>query len=52
MRDFIGAPRQRLTVLELQQSSSAPITAVQATELTLAVKAVGQPLERNGDQAG
>ena len=52
MRDFIGTTRQRLTGLELQLSGGAPISEAQAAEIMLAVKLVGQELERRGDKGG
>ena len=52
MRGFVQDTRHRLTGLELQLSSGIPITEAQAAEIVLAVKLVGQELERRGDKAG
>jgi hypothetical protein len=55
MRDFAGSTERRLSTLELHLNPHEQITEVQAGELALAVKAVGQVLsgpdrKKNGYQ--
>lgn len=52
LRGFIHNTDQRLTTLELQLSGGATLTEVQAAEIALAVKNIGQRLAVQGDRNG
>ena len=52
MRGFVLDTRHRLTALERHLGSGPTISEAQAAEIVLAVKLVGQELERRGDKAG
>ena len=52
LRGFIQQTEGRLTTLELQLSGGATISEAQAAEIALAVKNVGNLLERQGDRQG
>jgi len=52
LRGFIADTSQRLTDLERVTGGEARITEAQATEISLAVKAIGQRLQATGNREG